>query len=98
MQLILVMARRAKLYVLDEPIGGVDPAGRDYILNTILKNYDKNSTILIATHLIQEVEEICDSVIFIHNGEIKLQGDVAALKEEHGKSIDMIFREVFRCY
>ncbi len=97
-QLVLVMARRAKLYVLDEPIGGVDPAGRDYILNTILKNYNEDSSMIIATHLIQEVENICDDVIFIHNGVIKLQGNVDDLRAEYGKSIDMIFREAFRCY
>ncbi|OOB77371.1 MAG: ABC transporter [Epulopiscium sp. Nele67-Bin002] len=97
-QLVLVMARKAKLYILDEPIGGVDPAGRDYILNTIIKNYDTDSTLIIATHLIQEVESICDDVIFIHNGVIKLQGNVDDLRAEHGKSVDQIFREVFKCY
>ncbi|OOO00029.1 MAG: ABC transporter [Epulopiscium sp. Nele67-Bin004] len=96
-QLILVMARRAKLYILDEPIGGVDPAGRDYILSTIIKNYHEDSTLIIATHLIQEVESICDDVIFIHNGVIKLSGNVDDIREEYNKSIDMIFREVFKC-
>lgn len=97
-QLILVMARKAKLYILDEPIGGVDPAARDYILNTIISNYNSESTLLIATHLIQEVESICDDVIFINNGVIKLQGNVDDLRMQYNQSIDMIFREVFKCY
>ncbi|OON95474.1 MAG: hypothetical protein ATN36_08230 [Epulopiscium sp. Nele67-Bin005] len=96
-QLILVMARDAKLYILDEPIGGVDPAGRDYILGTIIRNYDPESTLIIATHLIQEVENICDDIIFIHNGIIKLHGNVDDLREENGKSIDNLFREMFKC-
>lgn len=96
-QLILVMARRAKLYILDEPIGGVDPAARDYILNTIITNYEEDSSILIATHLIQEVERIIEDVIFIGNGEIVLSGSVDDIREEKGKSIDELFREVFRC-
>ncbi|MGL6174679.1 MAG: ABC transporter ATP-binding protein [Cellulosilyticaceae bacterium] len=96
-QLILVMARRAKLYILDEPIGGVDPATRDYILRTIIKNYSEESTIIIATHLIQEVENICDDVIFLAEGEIALQGSIDDIREEKGKSIDQLFREVFRC-
>lgn len=96
-QLILVMARRAKLYILDEPIGGVDPATRDYILRTIIKNYSEDSTIIIATHLIQEVENICDDIIFLADGEIALQGSIDDIREEKGKSIDQLFREVFRC-
>lgn len=96
-QLILVMSRKADLYILDEPIGGVDPAGRDYILKTIIKNYSKTSSILIATHLIQEVEQICDEIIFLSNGEIILQGNVDEIREEKGKSIDSLFREVFSC-
>ncbi|OOB77046.1 MAG: ABC transporter [Epulopiscium sp. Nuni2H_MBin003] len=96
-QLILVMARRAKIYILDEPIGGVDPAARDYILNTIIKSYSTESTLIIATHLIQEVESICDEIMFIHNGTITLSGNVDDLREEYNKSIDEIFREVFKC-
>lgn len=96
-QLILVMSRQADLYILDEPIGGVDPAGRDYILKTIIKNYSETSSILIATHLIQEIEQICDEVIFLSNGRIVLQGNVDAIREERGKSIDSLFREVFSC-
>lgn len=96
-QLILVMSRNADLYILDEPIGGVDPAARSYILKTILANYNENSTLLIATHLISEIENICDDVIFISNGEIVLQGNVDEIKEEKGKSIDALFREEFKC-
>ncbi len=96
-QLILVMSRDAKLYILDEPIGGVDPAARSYILKTILTNYNEDSTLLIATHLISEIENICDEVIFISKGDILLQGDVDDIREEKGKSIDALFREEFRC-
>ena len=96
-QLILVMARRAKLYVLDEPIAGVDPAARDYIMQTILSNYGEESSILISTHLITDIEKILDEVIFIQNGKIVLQGAVDDIRAEHGKSIDGLFREVFRC-
>lgn len=96
-QLILVMSRRAKLYILDEPIGGVDPAARDYILNTIISNYDEEATVLIATHLISDVEQVLDEVIFIHNGVIKLQKSVDDIREEEGKSVDQLFREVYRC-
>lgn len=96
-QLILVMCRRADLYILDEPIGGVDPAARSYILDTILTNYNENATLLIATHLISEIENICDEVVFISNGEILLQGDVDDIREENGKSIDSLFREEFKC-
>ena len=91
-QLILVMSRNASIYILDEPIGGVDPAARSYILKTILKNYSEDSTLLIATHLISEIENICDEIIFISKGEIVLQGDVEAIREEKGKSIDALFR------
>ena len=91
------MSRKADLYILDEPIGGVDPAGRDYILKTIIKNYSETSSILIATHLIQEVEQICDEVIFLSEGRIVLQGNVDEIREEKGKSIDNLFREVFSC-
>lgn len=96
-QLILVMSREADLYILDEPIGGVDPAARDYIIKTIIKNYSETSTIIIATHLIQEIENICDEVIFISKGNIILQGNVDEIREEKGKSIDALFREVFAC-
>lgn len=96
-QLILVMSRKANIYILDEPIGGVDPAARSYILKTILKNYYEDSTLLIATHLISEIENICDEVIFISKGEIVLQGDVESIREEKGKSIDALFREEFKC-
>ncbi|WP_054739414.1 ABC transporter ATP-binding protein [Cellulosilyticum ruminicola] len=96
-QLILVMSRKADLYILDEPIGGVDPATRDYILKTIIKNYSTESSILIATHLIQEIENICDEVIFLAYGEVVLQGSVDEIREEKGKSIDALFREVFVC-
>ncbi|MCC0627399.1 MULTISPECIES: ABC transporter ATP-binding protein [unclassified Clostridioides] len=96
-QLILVMSRNASIYILDEPIGGVDPAARSYILKTVLKNYSEDSTLLIATHLISEIENICDEVIFISKGEIVLQGDVESIREEKGKSIDALFREEFKC-
>lgn len=96
-QLILVMSRRAKLYCLDEPIAGVDPAARDYILNTILNNYDEQSTILISTHLISDVENILDDVIFIQNGRIRLHASVEDIRIQQGKSIDELFREVFKC-
>lgn len=96
-QLILIMSRRAQLYVLDEPIAGVDPAARDYILKIILENYDENATILISTHLISDIENILDEVIFIQNGQIRLVSSVDAIREEKGKSIDTLFREVFKC-
>ena len=96
-QLILVMSRAAKLYLLDEPIGGVDPAARDYILNTILSNYEPESTILISTHLITDIERILDDVIFIQNGRLVLQQSVEDIRENQGKSVDALFREVFRC-
>lgn len=96
-QLILVMSRKADLYILDEPIGGVDPAARDYILKTIINNYTDQSSILIATHLIQEIENVCDDVIFLSQGKVVLQGSVDEIREEKGKSIDALFREVFVC-
>ncbi len=96
-QLILVMSRRAELYVLDEPIAGVDPATRDYILQTILTNYDPDASILISTHLISDVENILDQVIFIKEGEICLQASVDDIRMQHQKSIDALFREVFKC-
>lgn len=96
-QLILVMSRRAKLYVLDEPIAGVDPAARDYILQTILANYDPEASILISTHLISDIENILDQVIFIREGEICLQSSVDDIRMQHQKSVDALFREVFKC-
>lgn len=96
-QLILVMAREAKLYILDEPIAGVDPAARDYILRTILQNYNPEATVIISTHLIQDVEQIFDSVIFINSGEITLQETVDDIRFKFNKSVDQLFREVFKC-
>ena len=96
-QLILIMSRRAKLYVLDEPIAGVDPAARDYILNIILNNYDEDATILISTHLIADIENILDQVVFIKEGQIVLNSSVEGIREKQGKSVDSLFREVFKC-
>lgn len=96
-QLILVMSRKAKLYLLDEPIGGVDPATRDYILETIIRNYNPEAAVVISTHLIADVEQVLDDVIFINQGKIMLQSSVDAIREEHGMSVDQYFREVFRC-
>lgn len=96
-QLILVMSRRADLYVLDEPIAGVDPAARDYILDVILSNYDPEASILISTHLIADIENILDEVIFIQNGQIRLTSSVDDIRMKQGKSVDALFREVFRC-
>ncbi|MDD4565595.1 MAG: ABC transporter ATP-binding protein [Eubacteriales bacterium] len=96
-QLCLVMSRNARLYVLDEPIGGVDPAARDFILDTILTNYSENSTIFMSTHLISDVERIFDSVFFLKEGEIVLEGNIDNIRAKEGKSIDELFREVFKC-
>ena len=96
-QLILVMSRAAKLYLLDEPIGGVDPATRDFILDTIIRNYNPEAAVVISTHLIADVEQVLDDVIFINNGKIVLESSVDSIREEHGKSVDQYFREVFRC-
>ena len=96
-QLILVMSRDARLYILDEPIGGVDPAARDYILHTILSNYNENATILISTHLIHDIENILDRVLFIRQGQVVLNTTVDEIRLEQGKSVDGLFREVFRC-
>lgn len=96
-QLILVMSRRARLYLLDEPIGGVDPAARDYILNTIITNYDAEATILISTHLIADIEKVLDEVIFISEGRIVLTSSVDEIRAQNGKSVDTLFREVFKC-
>lgn len=96
-QLILVMSRRADLYCLDEPIGGVDPAARDYILNTIITNYDENATVIISTHLIADIENVLDEVVFIKEGRLVLHAPVDEIREKEGKSIDSLFREVFKC-
>ena len=96
-QLIMVMSRQAKLYLLDEPIGGVDPATRDYILDTIIRNYNPEAAVVISTHLIADVEQVLDDVIFIQNGRITLQSSVDAIREEKGMSVDQYFREVFKC-
>jgi ABC-2 type transport system ATP-binding protein len=96
-QLILVMSREAELYLLDEPIGGVDPAAREYILETIIGNYNENATIIISTHLISDIEKVLDHVIFINDGRMALTSSVDEIRDEKGKSVDALFREVFRC-
>ena len=96
LQLILVMSRSAKLYILDEPLGGIDPATRDYILDTILHNFNEGASVLISTHLIADIERILDEVIFIDNGEIILQVDADKLRTKHNASIDEIFRKEFK--
>ena len=96
-QLVLVMSRRARLYLLDEPIGGVDPAARDYILNTIINNYDSRATVIISTHLISDVEQVLDEYVFLHQGHLVRAGSVDEAREETGGSLDQLFREVFRC-
>lgn len=96
LQLILVMSRRAKLYILDEPLGGVDPATRDYILDTILSNFENGASVLISTHLIADIERILDEVIFIDGGRIVLTADADKLRKEHHASIDRIFRQTFK--
>ena len=97
LQLILVMSREAKLYLLDEPIGGVDPATRDYILRTIISNYNENASVIISTHLIADVEQVLDDVIFLREGQIELHESVDEIRNEKGTSVDALFREVFRC-
>ena len=96
-QLIMVMSRDAQLYVLDEPIAGVDPAARDYILRTIISNYNENATVLLSTHLISDIEKILDEVIFIREGKVVLQDTVENIRESKGKSVDTYFREVCAC-
>ena len=91
------MSRDARLYVLDEPIGGVDPAARDYILRTILSNYREDATVLLSTHLIYEIENILDRVLFLRQGQIVLNAGVDEIRTQQGKSVDTLFREVFRC-
>ena len=97
-QLVLVMSRRARLYLLDEPIGGVDPAARDFILQTIVGNYDPEATVLISTHLIADVEPVLDEFVFVYQGRLVQSGSVDAAREATGKSLDELFREVFRCF
>lgn len=96
-QLILVMSRDAELYLLDEPIGGVDPAARDYILNTIITNYNENATVVISTHLIADIEKVLDEVVFINQGHIVMNASVDEIREKQHKSVDELFREVFKC-
>ena len=96
-QLILTMSRDAKLYLLDEPIGGVDPATRDYILRTIIGNYSEDAAVIISTHLIADVEQILDEVVFLREGQVMLHESVETIRDEKGKSVDELFREVFRC-
>ena len=96
-QLVMVMSRRAKLYLLDEPIAGVDPAAREYILRTIITNYGEDSTILISTHLIQDVEQVLDEFMFISGGQVFMRDTTDNVRENQGKSVDALFREVFRC-
>ena len=97
LQLVLVMSRNADLYVLDEPLGGVDPATRDYILDTILSNFNENASVIISTHLISDIEKILDEVIFIDKGQIVLQSDADKLRKKENASIDEIFRRMFKC-
>ena len=96
-QLLVTMSRRAQLYLLDEPIGGVDPATRDYILSTIITNYDPDAAVVISTHLIADVERVLDDVIFLNQGRVVLQSSVDEIREREGKSVDQLFREVFKC-
>lgn len=96
-QLTMVMSRKARLYLLDEPIGGVDPAARDYILNTIITNYNPEASVIISTHLIADVEQVLDEVLFIRQGNLLLQSTVDVIREEKGVSVDALFREVFKC-
>ena len=96
-QLIMVMSRQAQLYILDEPIAGVDPAARDYILKTIISNYSEMSTVLISTHLITDIAQVLDEVVFIRDGRVVLQDTVEHIRETRGKSVDAFFREVFAC-
>lgn len=96
-QLCMVMSRKAKLYLLDEPIGGVDPAARDYILSTIINNYNPEASVIISTHLIADVEQILDEVLFIRQGNLLLQSTVDEIREDKGMSVDALFREVFKC-
>ena len=97
-QLVMVMSRRAKLYLLDEPIAGVDPAAREYILRTIINNYNPEATVIITTHLITDIEQVLDEFVFMtYGGQILMSGSADEVREQHGKSLDELFREVFRC-
>ncbi len=96
-QLVLAMSRNARLYLLDEPIGGVDPAARDYILNTIISNYSKDATVVISTHLIEDIEPVLDEAVFLKDGRIFAHRAVDDIRETEGKSVDAYFREVFKC-
>ena len=95
-QLVLVMARKAKLYLLDEPIAGVDPVAREYILDTIVSNYNKDATVIISTHLIADIEPVLNDFLFVHRGRVILRGDVAEAKAKYGKTLDGLFREVYK--
>lgn len=95
-QLVLVMSRKAQLYLMDEPIAGVDPAARDFILNTILTNYNEEGTVLLSTHLISDIERVLDEVIFLQNGHLVRQDSVDRIRETEGKSVDALFRDIFR--
>lgn len=97
-QLAMVMSRQAQLYLLDEPIGGVDPAARDYILETIINNYNENGTVIISTHLINDIERVLDDVVFLMNGMVVNVSSVDEIRAQSNKSVDEVFREVFRCY
>lgn len=96
-QLILAMSRQAKIYFLDEPIGGVDPAARDYILSTIIQNYSENALVVLSTHLISDIERVLDEVVFLNQGNVMCHREVDEIRETEGKSVDELFREVFRC-
>lgn len=96
-QLILVMSRDAELYLLDEPIGGVDPAARDYILDTIITNYNENAAVILSTHLIADIEKVLDDIVFLKEGQAVLNKTVDEIRDEYGKSVDALFREVFKC-
>ena len=97
LQLCLVMAREADVYLLDEPIGGVDPATRDYILRTIISNYNEDAVVIISTHLISDIESVLDDVVFLKEGKVVLHKNAEDIREETGESVDQLFREVFRC-
>ena len=97
LQLCLVMARKAQVYLLDEPIGGVDPATRDYILRTIISNYNEDAVVIISTHLIADIESVIDDVVFLKEGRVVLHETAESIREEKGESVDQLFREVFRC-
>ena len=97
LQVALTLSRKARLYLMDEPIGGVDPAARDYILNTIISNYSKDATVVISTHLIEDIEPVLDEAVFLKDGRIFAHRAVDDIRETEGKSVDAYFREVFKC-